>query len=133
MSNTFDEFNSFLNDLMQEAFEPEIVTLHNDLGEELEAEVVDYVDYDDEEYVILTEPGSDCEKILLLKVVYDEETDEETYINIGDDEIVNAVMNKYMEQDDDDDFYDDEDSFIFEEDEEQGEYNFEYSFDIDEN
>ena len=129
MNNPFGEFGEFLNDLMEEAFEPEIVTLHNDQGEELEAEVVDYVDYEDEEYVILTEPGSDCEKILLLKVVYDEKTGEQTYINIADDALVNAVMNKYMSEDDDDDdydVYDDEEEY--EDEEEDGVYTYEFPF-----
>ena len=130
MSNPFGEFGEFLNDLMEDAFEPEIVTLQNDLGEELEAEVVDYVDYEDEEYVILTEPGSDCEKILLLKVVYDEKTGEQTYVNIGDDALVNAVMDKYMSEDDDDDdfdfgFFGDEED---ESDEEDDTYSYEYPF-----
>lgn len=129
MNNPFGEFGEFLNDLMEEAFEPEIVTLHNDYGEELEAEVVDYVDYEDEEYVILTEPGSDCEKILLLKVVYDEKTGEQTYVNIADDALVNAVMSKYMSEDDeDDDFgfdtYDDDDDS----EEEEGVYSYEFPF-----
>ena len=134
MKNPFGEFGDFLNDLMEEAFEPEIVTLHNDHGEELEAEVVDYVDYEDEEYVILTEPGSDCEKILLLKVVHNEKTGEDTYVNIGDDELVNAVMNKYMSEDDEDEDFDDEGLFVFDgEDDEDGDgYNFEYSFGEDE-
>ena len=128
MNNPFGEFGEFLNDLMEEAFEPEIVTLHNDYGEELEAEVVDYVDYEDEEYVILPEPGSDCEKILLLKVAYDEKTGEQTYVNIADDALVNAVMNKYMSEEDDDDFdgYDDEEEF--EEEEEDGVYTYEFPF-----
>lgn len=128
MNNPFGEFGEFLNDLMEDAFEPEIVTLQNDLGEELDAEIVDYVDYEDEEYVILTEPGSDCEKILLLKVVYDEKTGEQTYINIGDDALVNAVMDKYMSEDDEDE---DNDYFRFEEDDNE-DYNFDYSFGFDE-
>ena len=131
MNNPFGEFGEFLNDLMEDAFEPEIVTLQNDLGEELEAEVVDYVDYEDEEYVILTEPGSDCEKILLLKVVYDEKTGELTYINIGDDALVNAVMDKYMSEDDDDDFdfgsYEDEE-YEDEDADEDGTYSYEFPF-----
>ena len=128
MNNPFGEFGKFLNDFMEEAFEPEIVTLHNDLGEELDAEVVDYVDYEDEEYVILTEPGSDCENILLLKVVHNENTGEETYVNIGDEELVNAIMNKYMAEDDDDDEDDGDNLFVFDSEEDGDEYNFEYTF-----
>ncbi len=128
MSNPIQEFGNLLNDLMQEAFEPEIVTLHNDQGEELEAEIVDYVEYNDEDYVILTEAGSNGENVLILKIDYDEKTGEEKYKNIADENLIHAVVNEYLSEEDDDDF------LFFDEDEEDsdeessGEYTYEFPF-----
>ena len=101
---------------MEENFEGEdldnIVILNDEEGNEVKFEFLDLVELDDEEYVVLlpvTEDGEEDEgKLVILKVEdTDEETDEESYVSIDDEEILNKVFEIFKEKFKDDfDFVD---------------------------
>ena len=101
---------------MEENFDGEeldnIVILNDEEGNEVKFEFLDLVELDEEEYVVLlpvTEEGEEEEgEGVILKVEdTDEEADEESYVSIEDEEILNKVFEIFKEKFKDDfDFVD---------------------------
>lgn len=101
---------------MEENFEGEeldnIVILNDEEGNEVKFEFLDLVELDEEEYVVLlpvTEEGEEEEgEIVILKVEdTDEDTEEESYVSIEDEEVLNKVFEIFKEKFKDDfDFVD---------------------------
>ena len=102
---------------MNENYEGEeldnIVILNDEDGNEVKFEFLDLVELDDEEYVVLlpvTVEGEEEEgEVVILKVEYndDEDSDEESYVSIEDEEILNKVFEIFKEKFKDDfDFVD---------------------------
>ncbi len=83
-------------DMIQE-FEPEIVTLVDDEGNEVEFELLDVVDYEGEEYVILIENNEEAQDVVILKI---ESVDDETenYVGIDDEELLSNVFETFKEK-----------------------------------
>lgn len=85
---------------MLEEYEPTIITLEDDLGNEEEFEFLDVVDYEGEEYVVLlplSEEESDESEVMILKIEsLDDET--ETYAGIDDDELIENVFEVFKER-----------------------------------
>ena len=101
---------------MEENFEGEeldnIVVLNDEEGNEVKFEFLDLVELDEEEYGVLlpvTEEGEEEEgEVVILKVEdTDEDADEESYVSIEDEEILNKVFEIFKEKFKDDfDFVD---------------------------
>ncbi len=101
---------------MEENFEGEdldnIVILNDEEGNEVKFEFLDLVELDEEEYVVLlpvTEEGEEEEgEVVILKVEdTDEDTEEESYVSIEDEEVLNKVFEIFKEKFKDDfDFVD---------------------------
>ena len=102
---------------MEENFDEEeldnIVILNDEEGNEVKFEFLDLVELDDEEYVVLlpvTEEGEEEEgEVVILKVedTDDEDADEESYVSIEDEEVLNKVFEIFKEKFKDDfDFVD---------------------------
>ncbi len=89
-----------------------IVILNDENGNEVRFEFLDLVELDDEEYVVLlpvAEEGEEEEgEVVILKVEdVDEESDEESYVSVDDDETLNKVFEIFKEKFKDDfDFVD---------------------------
>lgn len=85
------------NEDMQEVYEPEIVTLVDDEGNEVEFELLDVMEYEGEEYVILIENNDDANGVVILKIEsIDDETEE--YFAIDDEDILNCVFEAFKEK-----------------------------------
>lgn len=102
---------------MEENFEGEeldnIVILNDEEGNEVKFEFLDLVELDEEEYVVLlpiTEEGEEEEgEVVILKVEDTEgdDSDEESYVSIEDEEVLNKVFEIFKEKFKDDfDFVD---------------------------
>lgn len=101
---------------MEENFEGEeldnIVILNDEEGNEVKFEFLDLVELDEEEYVVLlpvTAEGEEEEgEVVILKVEdTDDDADEESYVSIEDEEILNKVFEIFKEKFKDDfDFVD---------------------------
>ena len=80
------------NEDFAEEYEPEIITLEDDLGEEKDFEFLDVVEYEGAEYIILL-PVADEEQneVLILRI---ESVDDETenYIGIDDEDTLQKVF-----------------------------------------
>ena len=106
----------FENDRTHEGYEGEdldnIVILNDEDGNEVKFEFLDLVELDDEEYVILLpviDDGVEEEgEVVILKVEdTDEDSEEESYVSVEDEEILNKVFEIFKERFKDDfDFVD---------------------------
>ena len=93
---------------MEENFEGEeldnIIILNDEDGNEVKFEFLDLVELDNEEYVVLlpvTEEGEEEEgEVVILKVedTDDENADEESYVSIEDEEVLNKVFEIFKEK-----------------------------------
>ena len=88
-----------------------IMILNDEDGNEVQFEFLDSVELDDEEYVVLlpvTEEGEEDEgEVVILKLEdTDEESDEESYVGVEDEEILNKVFAIFKEK------YKDEFNFV---------------------
>lgn len=81
-----------------EEFEPEVIVLENDLGEEREFYFLDVVEFEGEEYVILmpADDEEDNDAVILKIESIDDET--ESYCGIDDVDLLNKVFNVFKEK-----------------------------------
>ncbi len=88
-----------------------IIVLNDEQGNEVQFEFLDLVELDDEEYVVLlpvSEEGEEDEgEVVILKLEdTDEDSDEESYVGVDDEEILNKVFAIFKEK------YKDEFNFV---------------------
>ena len=86
------------NEDFAEEYEPEIITLEDDLGEEKDFEFLDVVEYEGDEYIILL-PIEDEEQneVMILRIdSVDDET--ENYIGIDDEEVLQKVFDIFKDR-----------------------------------
>lgn len=68
-----------------------IFTLEDDLGNETEFELLDVINYKNDEYAVLIENVEDVEDLTILKIdSYDDQ--EEVYTGIDDDDLVQKIF-----------------------------------------
>ena len=94
-----------------EELDDNIVVLNDEEGNEVQFEFLDLVELDDEEYVVLlpvTEEGEEEEgEVEILKLEdTDEDSEEESYVAVEDEEILNKVFEIFKEK------YKDEFNFV---------------------
>ena len=89
-----------------------IIILNNENGEEVKFEFLDLVELDGEEYVILLptdENEDDPGEVVILQVEDTESEDEESYVSVEDEEVLNKVFEIFKEKFKDEfDFIDEE-------------------------
>ena len=88
-----------------------IIILNDENGNEVKFEFLDLVELDEEEYVVLlpvSEEGEEDEgEVVILKLEdTDEESEEESYVGVEDEEILNKVFAIFKEK------YKDEFNFV---------------------
>ncbi len=78
-----------------------IVILNDEEGNEIEFEFLDLIEYEGEEYVVLLpndEEDEDAGEVLILKLEDTESEDEESYVSVEDEEILNNVFQIFKEK-----------------------------------
>ena len=81
-----------------------IIVLNDEEGQEVKFEFLDLVELDDEEYVVLlpiSEEGvedDDGEVVILKLEDTDEESEEESYVGVEDEEILSKVFEIFKEK-----------------------------------
>ena len=90
-----------------------VVVLNDEEGNEVQFEFLDLIELDSEEYVVLlptSEEEADEGEVVILKVEDTESENEESYVSVDDEEILNKVFEKFKEKFKDEfNFIDDED------------------------
>ena len=79
-----------------------IIILNDENGNEVKFEFLDLMEYEGEEYVVLLpveeeeteEPG----EVVILKLEDTESEDEESYVSVEDEEVLNKVFEKFKEK-----------------------------------
>ena len=94
-----------------EELDNNIIRLNDEDGNEVQFEFLDLVELDNEEYVVLlpvTEEGEeeDGEVVILKLEDTDDESEEESYVGVEDEEILNKVFAIFKEK------YKDEFNFV---------------------
>lgn len=81
-----------------------VIVLNDEDGNEVKFEFLDLVELDDEEYVVLlpileNEDAEDDGEVVILKLEdTDEDSDEESYVGVEDEEILNRVFAIFKEK-----------------------------------
>ncbi len=99
---------------MEEEELDNIIILNDEEGNEVKFEFLDLVELDDEEYVVLLPVSEDGEEddgeVVILKLEDTaEDSDEESYVGVDDEEILNKVFAIFKEKYKDDFNFVDED------------------------
>ena len=78
-----------------------IIVLNDEDGNEVEFEFLDLIEYDGESYVVLL-PNDDGEEeageVLILKLEDNDSEDEESYVSVEDEEILNKVFEIFKDK-----------------------------------
>jgi len=78
-----------------------IIVLNDEDGEEVKFEFLDLIELDGEEYVVLLpadETEEDAGEVVILKLEDSESEDEESYVSVDDEEILNKVFDMFKEK-----------------------------------
>ena len=103
-----DEENEVLDDELDN-----IIILNDENGEEVPFEFLDLIELDGEQYVILLpveEEPEESGEVVILKVEDTDSEEEESYVSVDDEEVLNTVFEMFKEKFKDEfNFLDDED------------------------
>ena len=80
------------NEDFAEDYEPEIITLEDDLGEEKDFEFLDVVEYEGEEYIILLPVEDEEQNEVLILRIESVDDENENYIGIDDEDTLQKVF-----------------------------------------
>ena len=71
-----------------------IIVLNDEDGNEVKFEFLDLIELDGEEYIVLlpTEEDEEDGEVVILKVEDTDSEDEESYVGVDDQEVLNAVF-----------------------------------------
>ena len=86
------------NEDFYDEYEPEIITLEDDLGNEKDFEFLDVVEYEGEEYIILLPADDDEQSEVMILKIESVDDDNENYIGIDDEEILQKVFDIFKER-----------------------------------
>ena len=77
-----------------------IIILNDEEGNEVEFEFLDLIEFDGEEYVVLlpVEESDDAGEVVILKLEDTESEDEESYVSVDDEEVLNKVFEIFKEK-----------------------------------
>lgn len=78
-----------------------IIVLNDENGNEVQFEFLDLIEYESEEYVVLLPIDEDGEnddgEVVILKLE-DSDTDEESYVSVDDETVLNAVFEIFKDK-----------------------------------
>ena len=68
------------------------IILNDEYGNEVEFEFLDLVSYQEEEYMILLPADDSDGTVVILRVEDSDDRDEESYVGVEDEDVLNAVF-----------------------------------------
>lgn len=77
-----------------------IIVLNDENGDEIEFEFLDLIEYEGEEYVVLlpTDEEDDAGEVVILKLEDTDSEDEESYVSVDDEDVLQAVFEIFKEK-----------------------------------
>ena len=93
-----EDINNNFNEESEEI--DNIIVLNDEEGNETEFEFLDLIEYEGEEYVVLlpVEEADDAGEVVILKLEDTESEDEESYVSVDDEDILNKVFEIFKEK-----------------------------------
>lgn len=83
-------------------YAPNIMTLQAEDGRNVDFEFLDLIEYDGESYVVLLpaeeEEGEESGKVVILRIDVSDDSEEESYVRVDSDHILNAVFRIFKEK-----------------------------------
>ena len=78
----------------------DIIILNDEEGNEAEFEFLDLIEFEGEEYVVLlpVEEAEDAGEVVILKLEDTESEDEESYVSVDDEDVLNKVFEIFKEK-----------------------------------
>lgn len=98
------KFNELFSDLDEDLPDPDdeinTIILNDENGEETEFEFMDLIEYEGEKYVVLlpVEDTEEAGKVVILKLEGSDKDDEESYVSVDDDEVLQTVFDIFKEK-----------------------------------
>ena len=86
------------NEDFYDEYEPEIITLEDDLGNEKDFAFLDVVEYESEEYIILLPTEEDEQSEVMILKIESVDDDTENYVGINDEETLQKVFDIFKER-----------------------------------
>lgn len=95
-----DDVNNIPENVQEGEELDNIVVLNDEEGNEVEFEFLDLIEYEGEEYVVLlpNDEEEDAGEVLILKLEDTESEDEESYVSVEDEEVLNKVFEIFKEK-----------------------------------
>ena len=77
-----------------------IIVLNDEDGNEIEFEFLDLIEYEGEEYVVLlpNDEEDDAGEVVILKLEDTDSEDEESYVSVDDEEVLQNVFDIFKEK-----------------------------------
>ena len=77
-----------------------IIVLNDENGEEIEFEFLDLIEYEGEEYVVLLphDEEEEADEVVILKLEDTDSEDEESYVSVDDEEVLQNVFEIFKEK-----------------------------------
>ena len=80
-----------------------IIVLNDEVGNEVEFEFLDLIEFDGEQYVVLlptdeSEEDEEAGEVVILKLEDSESEEEESYVSVDDEDILNKVFEIFKEK-----------------------------------
>ena len=86
------------NEDFAEEYEPEIITLEDDLGEEKDFEFLDVVEYEGDEYIILLPVEDEEQNEVMILRIESIDDEHENYIGVDDEETLQKVFDIFKDR-----------------------------------
>ena len=96
-----DDVNNIPENMQEGEELDNIVVLNDEDGNEVEFEFLDLIEDDGEEYVVLLpndDEDEDAGEVLILKLEDTDSEDEESYVSVEDEEVLNKVFEIFKEK-----------------------------------
>lgn len=74
----------------------DIIVLSDEQGKDVEFEFIDYIDYQEKTYIVLIETDPAVEEVVILESVEGDEGEEESFFNVEDQDVLQAVFGIFM-------------------------------------
>ena len=77
-----------------------IIVLNDENGDEIEFEFLDLIEYEGEEYVVLLphDEEEDADEVVILQLEDTDNEDEESYVSVDDEDVLQAVFEIFKEK-----------------------------------
>ena len=94
-----DDVNNVPNEQEGEELD-NIIVLNDENGDEIEFEFLDLIEYEGEEYVVLLphDEEEEADEVVILKLEDTDSEDEESYVSVDDEEVLQNVFEIFKEK-----------------------------------